>query len=84
MAWVGTPLVDATPEEALAAVVGYSTFNDLTSRCAQKLTSQWILGKNGDKSGPLGPMAPPPRSANWGRTTGATRVNGTDHAGRHH
>jgi len=58
VAWVGSRLVDATPEEALASVVGYSTFNDLTSRRAQKLTSQWILGKNGDKSGPLGPMVP--------------------------
>ncbi|MGY1835982.1 fumarylacetoacetate hydrolase family protein [Blastococcus sp. SYSU DS0510] len=58
MAYVGSALVDATPEEALAAVVGYSTFNDLTSRRAQKLTSQWILGKNGDRSGPLGPIVP--------------------------
>jgi 2-keto-4-pentenoate hydratase/2-oxohepta-3-ene-1,7-dioic acid hydratase in catechol pathway len=58
VAYVGTPLVDATPDEALAAVVGYSTFNDLTSRRAQKLTSQWILGKNGDNTGPHGPMVP--------------------------
>ena len=58
VAYVGSTLVDATPEEALAAVVGYSTFNDLTSRRAQKLTSQWILGKNGDRSGPLGPLVP--------------------------
>lgn len=58
VAWVGRTLVDADPEDALAAVVGYSTFNDLTSRRAQKLTSQWILGKNGDRSGPLGPMVP--------------------------
>lgn len=58
VAWVGAPLIDASPDEALAAVVGYSTFNDLTSRRAQKLTSQWILGKNGDRSGPLGPMVP--------------------------
>ena len=58
MAYVGATLVDATPDEALAAVVGYSTFNDLTSRRAQKLTSQWILGKNGDRSGPLGPIVP--------------------------
>jgi 2-keto-4-pentenoate hydratase/2-oxohepta-3-ene-1,7-dioic acid hydratase in catechol pathway len=58
VAWVGSTLVDATPEEALAAVVGYSTFNDLTARRAQKLTSQWILGKNGDRSGPLGPLVP--------------------------
>jgi 2-keto-4-pentenoate hydratase/2-oxohepta-3-ene-1,7-dioic acid hydratase in catechol pathway len=58
VAWIGAPLVDATPEEALAAVVGYSTFNDITSRMAQKRTSQWIIGKNGDRSGPLGPMIP--------------------------
>lgn len=58
VAWVGATLVDATPDQALAAVVGYSTFNDLTSRRAQRLTSQWILGKNGDRSGPLGPMVP--------------------------
>jgi 2-keto-4-pentenoate hydratase/2-oxohepta-3-ene-1,7-dioic acid hydratase in catechol pathway len=58
VAYVGATLVDATPDEALAAVVGYSTFNDLTSRRAQKLTSQWILGKNGDRSGPLGPIVP--------------------------
>ncbi|MEC3978005.1 fumarylacetoacetate hydrolase family protein [Amycolatopsis sp. H20-H5] len=58
VAYVGDTLVDATPEQALAAVVGYSTFNDVTSRRAQKLTSQWILGKNGDNSGPLGPLVP--------------------------
>lgn len=58
VAWVGETLVDATPDEALAAVVGYSTFNDITARRAQKLTSQWILGKNADRSGPLGPMVP--------------------------
>lgn len=58
VAWVGSTLVDADPDEALASVVGYSTFNDLTSRRAQKLTSQWILGKNGDRSGPLGPLVP--------------------------
>jgi len=58
VAWVGDTLVDATADEALEAVIGYSAFNDLTARRAQKLTSQWILGKNADKSGPLGPMVP--------------------------
>jgi 2-keto-4-pentenoate hydratase/2-oxohepta-3-ene-1,7-dioic acid hydratase in catechol pathway len=58
VAWVGAALVDATPEQALAAVIGYSTFNDITSRKAQRHTSQWIVGKNGDRSGPLGPMVP--------------------------
>ncbi len=58
VAYLGRSLVDVEPDEALAAVVGYSTFNDVTSRTAQKLTSQWILGKNGDRSGPLGPLVP--------------------------
>jgi 2-keto-4-pentenoate hydratase/2-oxohepta-3-ene-1,7-dioic acid hydratase in catechol pathway len=58
MAWVGTPLIDASPEQALHAVVGYSTFNDVTARIAQKRTSQWTLGKNADLSGPLGPLVP--------------------------
>lgn len=58
VAWVGRQLVDATPEEALSAVLGYSAFNDITARRAQKLTSQWTLGKNADKSGPIGPIIP--------------------------
>lgn len=58
VAYVGTTLTDADEDEALASVIGYSTFNDVTSRIAQKLTSQWILGKNGDNSGPLGPLVP--------------------------
>lgn len=58
VAWVGETLADADPEQALAAVVGYSVFNDLTARKAQKRTSQWIIGKNADRSGPLGPLVP--------------------------
>jgi 2-keto-4-pentenoate hydratase/2-oxohepta-3-ene-1,7-dioic acid hydratase in catechol pathway len=78
MAYVGSTLADAEPDEALAAVVGYSTFNDLTARRAQKLTSQWILGKNADHSGPLGPIVP---AAEVGDLRDGlqvqTRVNGT-------
>ncbi|MBJ7601853.1 MAG: fumarylacetoacetate hydrolase family protein [Candidatus Dormibacteraeota bacterium] len=58
VAWVGAPLIDASPEVALASVIGYSTFNDLTARKAQKRTSQWTLGKNADRSGPVGPIVP--------------------------
>ncbi|AKS31606.1 fumarylacetoacetate hydrolase family protein [Mycolicibacterium goodii] len=58
MAWVGRELYCATADEAVDAVVGYSTFNDVTARRAQKTTSQWILGKNADCSGPLGPLVP--------------------------
>lgn len=58
VAWVGRTLVDASEAEALEAVIGYSVFNDLTARKAQKRTSQWSLGKNADRSGVLGPMIP--------------------------
>ena len=58
-------------------MLGYSTFNDLTSRQAQKLTSQWILGKNGDHSGPLGPMVPAAEVGDLrDGLTVRTRVNG--------
>ncbi|HWK20073.1 MAG TPA: fumarylacetoacetate hydrolase family protein [Microbacteriaceae bacterium] len=53
-AWVGAPLRDADADTARAAILGYSAFNDLTARIAQKRTSQWILGKNPDDSGPTG------------------------------
>ncbi|WP_453984672.1 fumarylacetoacetate hydrolase family protein [Brevibacterium casei] len=77
MAYLGTTLTDADEDEAQAAIVGYSTFNDVTSRIAQKLTSQWTLGKNGDGSGPLGPIVP---ASEVGSLTDGlrvrTRVNG--------
>lgn len=53
---VGGRLESVDAETAEAAVFGYSTFNDLTARKAQKLTAQWTLGKNGDFSGPMGPL----------------------------
>lgn len=55
-AYIGERLHDVTPDRARAAVIGYSTFNDLTARRAQKLTTQWTLGKNADGSGPIGPL----------------------------
>jgi 2-keto-4-pentenoate hydratase/2-oxohepta-3-ene-1,7-dioic acid hydratase in catechol pathway len=77
VAWVGAPIVDATPEDALGSVIGYSTFNDVTSRRAQKQTSQWIIGKNGDRSGPIGPLVPASEVGDLrDGLTIETRVNG--------
>lgn len=53
---IGARLADADPAAAEASVLGYATFNDLTARAAQKLTAQWTLGKNADRSGPMGPL----------------------------
>ena len=53
LAVVGRPLSVATPAEAADAVFAYGCFNDITARRAQKLTTQWTLGKNVDNSGPM-------------------------------
>jgi 2,4-didehydro-3-deoxy-L-rhamnonate hydrolase len=53
---VGTQLTDVDEATALAGVLGYAAFDDLTARTAQKLTAQWTLGKNADRSGPMGPL----------------------------
>ncbi|WP_410631656.1 fumarylacetoacetate hydrolase family protein [Amycolatopsis sp. cmx-4-83] len=77
VAWIGAPLIDASPEHALASVVGYSVFNDLTARTAQKRTSQWTLGKNADRSGPIGPLIPAAEVGDLRRGLRLqTRVNG--------
>lgn len=79
VAWVGATLADATPSEALAAVLGYSAFNDVTARRAQKLTSQWTLGKNADRSGVLGPIVPAAEVGDLrAGLTVRTRVNGVE------
>ncbi|MFC4117323.1 fumarylacetoacetate hydrolase family protein [Nonomuraea zeae] len=77
-AYVAEPLVDADSATAHAAVLGYSTFNDLTARRAQKLTTQWTLGKNGDRSGPMGPIVTADETGDLRDGLRVqTRVNGT-------
>lgn len=53
MAVVGTRLSVATRDEAADGVFAYACFNDITARRAQKLTTQWTIGKNVDSSGPM-------------------------------
>jgi acylpyruvate hydrolase len=42
-------------EDALAHVAGYTLMNDGSLRDFQKRTPQWLMGKNFDRSGALGP-----------------------------
>lgn len=42
--------------DALDHVLGYTAFNDLSARTKQLQTTQWTLGKNADRSGPIGPV----------------------------
>lgn len=52
---VGATLKNATPEEVEASIVGYTILNDLSARLHQRATVQWAIGKNADRSAPLGP-----------------------------
>jgi 2-keto-4-pentenoate hydratase/2-oxohepta-3-ene-1,7-dioic acid hydratase in catechol pathway len=78
-AYIGQRVESADEATAAEAVFGYSTFNDITSRTAQKLTSQWTLGKNGDFSGPLGPLVSSDEVGDLGDGLQVrTRVNGVE------
>ena len=52
---IGRTVKHCTPDNALDAVFGYTVFNDISVRDYQKKTPQWTIGKNFDRSGPLGP-----------------------------
>nr|WP_272917605.1 fumarylacetoacetate hydrolase family protein [Nocardioides flavescens] len=54
---IGRRLCDVDETEAMAGVLGYAAFNDITARRAQHRGRQWTLGKNVDDSGVLGPIA---------------------------
>lgn len=47
---------EATEENAVDHVLGYTAFNDLSARRKQSDTIQFTLGKNADRSGPIGPV----------------------------
>ena len=52
---VGRPGRNIPRERALEWVAGYTLFNDGSIRDYQKRTHQWTVGKNFDRTGPLGP-----------------------------
>ncbi len=53
---IGTEMTDVSEDDAMAGVLGYSCFNDITARSYQQRTGQWALGKNPKNSGPIGPV----------------------------
>lgn len=54
---IKTPVRNATPETALASVLGYTCANDISARRWQKHAGggQWVKGKSFDTFCPLGP-----------------------------
>jgi acylpyruvate hydrolase len=65
---IGNRIRNATKEQALAAVAGYSCFNDATLRDYQKRTTQWTIGKNFDQTGGFGPFLVTPDELPQGAT----------------
>lgn len=53
---VGRPLARVQADAALAGVLGYAAFNDLSARRHQMHSPLWTLGKNADRSGPISPI----------------------------
>lgn len=53
---IGRPVRDAGPDEALAAIAGYTVANDVSMRDWQRRTLQWLQGKAWDRTTPVGPV----------------------------
>jgi 2-keto-4-pentenoate hydratase/2-oxohepta-3-ene-1,7-dioic acid hydratase in catechol pathway len=52
---IGSRVKDVSEANALAAVFGYTCFNDLTARDLQRAHGQWFKGKSLDSAAPMGP-----------------------------
>ncbi len=52
---IGKRVKDASEEQAMDAVFGYTCLNDITARDVQRAHLQWFKGKSLDDSCPMGP-----------------------------
>ena len=52
---IGRAARNVSDAEALSHIFGYCTGNDFTARDLQRRSSQWMIGKSLDGSGPIGP-----------------------------
>jgi 2-keto-4-pentenoate hydratase/2-oxohepta-3-ene-1,7-dioic acid hydratase in catechol pathway len=65
-------------DDALDHVLGYTAFNDLSARKKQIATAQFTLGKNPDRSGPIGPVLVTADEIDASQLDVKTRVNGAE------
>ena len=59
VAVIGRHVYHATPEEAAAAIGGYTCGNDLSARDCQFRSNQWLIGKSFPGFAPVGPRIVP-------------------------
>nr|WP_064569859.1 fumarylacetoacetate hydrolase family protein [Gordonia sp. LAM0048] len=73
---IGSEAWNVTADEALDHVFGYTAFNDLSARRKQLATPQFTVGKNADRSGPIGPAIVTSDEISPSELEVVTRVNG--------
>lgn len=81
---IGAPMTNTSQADAMAGVLGYTCFNDISARGYQRRTKQWAIGKNADNSAPIGPsvvtadeFGDPYGKRIMTRVNGETRQDGT-------
>lgn len=73
---IGSSVRHATPEQAEAAIAGYTVLNDVSARDWQFRTSQFLQGKTFDATTPLGPWLVTPDELPAGGWEISTEVDG--------
>jgi len=73
---IGRTARNVAEAEALNYIFGYCTGNDFTARDLQSRSSQWMLGKTLDGSGPIGPWLVTADQVNGDNLKIECRVNG--------
>lgn len=73
---IGRTVCCASPEDAMAAVFGYTLANDISARDLQKAASQWTPGKTCDTFCPLGPAILTADEIAWNEMTITGYKNG--------
>lgn len=75
---IGKPCRNATAENALDHVLGYTVSNDISSRHWQRCCNQWVKGKSFDRFCPIGPaIVSPEATRNPDNLRITSRLNGT-------
>jgi 2,4-didehydro-3-deoxy-L-rhamnonate hydrolase len=57
---IGREGYNVSQRDAMGLVLGYAAFNEITARKKQLATAQFTLGKNADRSGPIGSIVVDP------------------------
>lgn len=73
---IGRPCFQATAEEAMECVLGFTVFNDVSDREAQKSDGQFYRAKSWATFGPMGPWIATPDAVPWADAAIRLRRNG--------